>query len=136
MVKPHEEKCAHEKFYGNILDYAKYLSTFVEMGVVRSINMLKSKLEDRGNMCMFLRYAQNYTGSTYHMFNISTKYIVLIRDVIWLNKPYGEYVSWEKIPSQAPIFYKTNKGIIIGPMYKLILKRMKSTLKVEKRRKC
>ena len=28
LVNPHEEKCAHEKFYGKILDYAKYLRTF------------------------------------------------------------------------------------------------------------
>ena len=28
MVKPHETKCAHEKFYSNMADYAKYLRTF------------------------------------------------------------------------------------------------------------
>ena len=28
MVNPHEEKCAHENFYGKIMDYAKHLSTF------------------------------------------------------------------------------------------------------------
>ena len=28
MVNPHEEKCAHERFYGKIPDYAKYLRTF------------------------------------------------------------------------------------------------------------
>ena len=28
MVNPHKEKCAHEKFYGKIPDYAKYLRTF------------------------------------------------------------------------------------------------------------
>ena len=28
MVDPHEEKYAHEKFYGKIPDYSKYLRTF------------------------------------------------------------------------------------------------------------
>ena len=28
MVNPYKEKCAHEKFYGKILDYTKYLRTF------------------------------------------------------------------------------------------------------------
>ena len=28
MVNPHKEKFAHEKFYGNIPDYAKYLRNF------------------------------------------------------------------------------------------------------------
>ena len=46
MVNPHEEKSAHEKFYGKIPDYTKYLRTFGEMGVVRSIATVKVKLED------------------------------------------------------------------------------------------
>ena len=41
MVNPHEEKCAHEKFYGKIPDYKKYLRTLEEMGVVRSIHTAK-----------------------------------------------------------------------------------------------
>ena len=41
MVNPHEEKFAHEKFYGKNPDYAKYLRNFGEMGVVRSIATLK-----------------------------------------------------------------------------------------------
>ena len=27
MVNPHKEKCAYEKFYGKLPDYAKYLRT-------------------------------------------------------------------------------------------------------------
>ena len=46
MVNPQKEKCAHNKFYGEILDYKKYLRNFGEMGVVHSIDTVKSKLED------------------------------------------------------------------------------------------
>ena len=42
---------------------------------------------------MFLGYAKNHTGGTLRMLNLRTKNIVLNRDVIWLNKTYGEYVS-------------------------------------------
>ena len=42
---------------------------------------------------MFLGYAQNHTGGTYIMLSLSKKRTVLSRDVIWLNKTYGEYVS-------------------------------------------
>ena len=42
---------------------------------------------------MFLVYVQNNTGSTYHMLNIGSKLIVLSRDVICLDKTYGQYVS-------------------------------------------
>ena len=41
VVKPKKEKCAHEKFYGNIPDCKKILRTFGETEVVRSINTVK-----------------------------------------------------------------------------------------------
>ena len=63
------------------------------MVVVRSIATIKAKLGDRGKICMFLGYAQKNTDSTFRMLNIRTKLIVLSRDIIWLNKTYGEYVS-------------------------------------------
>ena len=49
MVNPHEEKCAHEKFYGKIPYYAKYSRTLGEMGVVRNIATIKEncKIEER-----------------------------------------------------------------------------------------
>ena len=46
MVNPHEEKCAHEKFYGKIPEYTKYLRTFGEIVVVHSIATVKEKLEN------------------------------------------------------------------------------------------
>ena len=58
------------------------------MVVVRSIATVKEKLEDRGKTCMFLGYAQNHTGGTYHMLNLRPKRIVLSRTMIWLNKSY------------------------------------------------
>ena len=90
MIKTHEEKYAHEKFYGKISDYTKYLSNFVEMGVIRSIATVKEKLEYQLKACMFLGYVQNHTGGTYRMLNLHTKHIVLSRDIIWIKKNYGE----------------------------------------------
>ena len=46
MVKPHKEKCAYEKFYIIISEYAKHLRIFGEMGVAYIIATLKAKLED------------------------------------------------------------------------------------------
>ena len=39
------------------------------------------------------RLCKNNTGGTYHMLNLRTKLIILICDVIQLNKTYREYVS-------------------------------------------
>ena len=46
--------------------------------------------------CMFLGYEQNHTVCTHHMLNLCTTHIILICDVIWPNKTYGDYVSREK----------------------------------------
>ena len=93
IVNPHEEKCAHENFYRKLLDYKKHLSTFGEMGVVRSTATVKAKLEGWGKMCMFLGYAQNDNGGTYHMLNLCTQHILLRHIVIWINIIYSEYAS-------------------------------------------
>ena len=53
----------------------------------------KIKIKDQGKTCMFLGYSQNHTSGTYHMLNLCSKRIVLSRDVIWINKTYGEYIS-------------------------------------------
>ena len=90
--KPTWIKCAHEKFYRKISGYAKYLRNLGEIGVVHSISTVKEKQKDQEKMCMLLGYAQNYTGGTYCIFNLRTKYIVLICDIMWINKPYQYYI--------------------------------------------
>ena len=44
--------------------------------------------------CMLLGYTQDHMDSTHHMLNICMSLIVLSRDIIWLNKTYGKYISW------------------------------------------
>ena len=41
---------------------------------------------------MLLGYAQNHTGGKYIMFIMHTKSIILRRDVVWINKTYGQQV--------------------------------------------
>ena len=93
IVNQHEEKCAHKKFYEKIPDYEKHLRTLGEMGFVWSITTLKFKLDDRVMTCMFLGYVKNHNGGTYRMLDLHTKNIILSREIIFLNKTYGECVS-------------------------------------------
>ena len=74
-------------------DYKKYLRTFGEIAVLIGITTVTEKQEDRGKTWMFLGYEQNHTRGTYRILNIHTNCIVLSREIIWLNKTYGEYVS-------------------------------------------
>ena len=53
VVNIHKEQCANEKVYGRTPKLEKYLITFGEMCVVRSIIKLKFKLEYKVMTCMY-----------------------------------------------------------------------------------
>ena len=46
---------------------------------------MRSKLDDRGKTCMFVGYADDHTNNVYRFLNIHTRWIILSRDVRWLN---------------------------------------------------
>ena len=52
---------------------------------------MRSKLDNRGNTCMFVGYADDYTKDVYRFLNIRTKRIILSRDVRWLNIMWKRY---------------------------------------------
>ena len=51
------KKSEYKIFYHKMLEYQKQLITFREIRVVRSIIIVKYKLEDKGLVCMFFGYA-------------------------------------------------------------------------------
>ena len=62
------------------------------MGIVRIYKkQIKSKLDNRGIHCMFMGYSKDHKEDVYCMLNLSTLKIKNTRDVIWLNKSYGEW---------------------------------------------
>ena len=92
IVKKADEKSAFEKFYGTTPRYAKDIRVFGEMGIVRNYEKkIKAKLENRGIPCMFVGYSKDHEDDVYRMLNVSTLKIKNTRDVIWLNKSYGEW---------------------------------------------
>ena len=52
---------------------------------------MRSKLDDRGKTCMFVRYADDHTKDVYRFLNIHTRRIILSRDVRWLNIIWKQY---------------------------------------------
>ena len=105
MINPHEE---------NVPNCSKHLNTFGEMGVVRSIVIVKYNLDDQVTTCIFLSYAQNHKGGTYHMLNIWTKFIVLSRDIIWLTKHTVSTYQEKKLPRQTVIYFKIKTIPMVG----------------------
>jgi hypothetical protein len=83
-------------FYGKPAPFSTHLRTFGEMGIVRNIQTVKTKLEDRGSTSMFLGYAKQHAGTVYRMLNLQNGTLCLSRDVMWLNQSYGEYKKHQK----------------------------------------
>lgn len=86
------------QLYGKSPGYETNLRKFGEIGIVTKTNMTKvrSKLEDRGEPCMFIGYADKHAGNVYRMLNLRTNRVWVTRDIIWLTKMYGEYKGLTK----------------------------------------
>ena len=73
-------------FYGKDAKYMRCLRTFGVMAVI-TINKgkkIRSKLDNTGKTCMFIRYADDQSRDVYRFLNIHTKRIIMSRDVRWL----------------------------------------------------
>ena len=87
MVRPERTKPPHTLFYGKDAKYIRCMRTFGEMAVItiHEVNKMRSKLDDRGQTCMFVGYADDHSRDVYMFLNIPTKRIIISRDVRWLN---------------------------------------------------
>src|SRR5210317_276422 len=87
---------AYELLYGKEKRQVRKLRAFGEMAVFVTRDKIQNKMADRGKLCMFLGYSDEHDDSTYRMMNISTKRVIHTRDIMWLQKTYGEYYQVQK----------------------------------------
>jgi hypothetical protein len=75
-------KTRYEHFYGTLPNFVQYLHTWGEAGVVKTWSLTTPKVNDHGVPCMFVGYAKNHPGDTFHMYNPATGGIHETRDVL------------------------------------------------------
>ena len=65
----------------------KHLRSFGEMAVVtiHEGKKMRSKLDNRGETCMIVGYADDHVGDVYRFLNAKAKRIIMSRDARWLN---------------------------------------------------
>ena len=92
LIRKGEKRGPYRRFYKKDPEYQRHLRVFGEKGIMtkKSGRDIKSKLEDRGQICTFLGYARNHTGDTYRMRNDSTEQVVITRDIIWTKGKVSE----------------------------------------------
>jgi hypothetical protein len=83
-------KSSFELFYGENPTLYDYLKIFGEVGVVTTKDRIQAKLRNGGTTCMFVVYTEHHSRDVYRMLNLTTNSIINSRDIIWLNKTYGE----------------------------------------------
>ena len=85
------DKPSYSAFFKQELEGLKFLRQFGEVGYVKFGPKIQGKLHNRGLPMMYLGRPRNHSGDTYRMLNLNTRRIVTSRDVVWLNKVYGEW---------------------------------------------
>lgn len=99
IVTPSKPIAAYNKFYNIKEEKLKTLKPFGSIGIVEinKTRKIRGKLEDRGRPCMYLGQARNHADDVYRFLDLTTNRIILSRDVIWLNKMYGEWKGMNKL---------------------------------------
>ena len=87
MVRPDRMKPPYTLFYNKDAKFMKHLRSLGEMAVVaiHEGKKMRSKLDNRGKTCMFVRYADDHSGDVYMFLSIKTKRIIMSRDARWLS---------------------------------------------------
>ena len=105
VMNSRRDKPPDELFYGkpcaNLLRHAVQPG---RIGYVPKVKRAKGNLENRGNKCIFVGYADNHSRDTYRMYNPVTKRLTETRHVTWadfeFSRPNG---NREAIPdSEGP----------------------------------
>ena len=81
-----DDKSSYHKFYSKTSPIINNLRTSGELGIVKKTSKIQSKLVNKGDLCIFVRYSTNHSSDTYRMLNLTTKQIILTRDIRWLNR--------------------------------------------------
>jgi hypothetical protein len=79
-----------ELLYGEKPILHDYLKIFDEIKVVTTKDKIQTKLTNQGT-CIFVGYMEHYSRDVCRMLNLTTNSIINSRDIIWLNKTYGEW---------------------------------------------
>lgn len=86
-------KTPHINLKGENPPWINHLRTFGEIAIAYDNQKIKSKLKDRGFPAMFIGYSDNHAGGVYRFYNLQNRQWFHSRNIVWLNKVYGEYYN-------------------------------------------
>ena len=95
LVNNPDDKSPYELWYYKKPSWTSNLKTFGEIGIIQdgARGKIKSKLTNRGFPAMFIGYPPNHSSDVFQFFVLSRQSIIYSRNVVWLNKSYGDYMK-------------------------------------------
>ena len=103
LVSSGHDEPSYREFYKKDLPKAEEMRQFGEMAVIKVSKQIKGKLQNRGIPGVYLGRARDHAGDTHRFLNLQTELVLTTRDIIWLNKVYGDYkgskmeVNWDTV---------------------------------------
>jgi len=84
---------------------------------VHDAKTIKNKLDNRGETCIFVGYADDHAGNIYRMFNLQTKRIWVTRDVRWIKSSptLDDTTPVETVPTMETVLYDYDDDEGIAP---------------------
>jgi hypothetical protein len=101
IVKTSQNKSPLELMFKEKAKELNNLRKFGEVCVAATKNKIQGKLSDRGSVCVFVGYPSNHASDVYRLLNLKTNHVIKSRDVIWLNKTYGEWMKSKDHPKMT-----------------------------------
>ena len=100
-------------FNGEDYNGFDYLRVFGEVGIATQGQKIRSKLDNRGEACLYLGHAGDHGSDVHRLMKISTKRVIRSRDVKWLNQRFDEFMRDEErlkmIMRIYPALVRTNQ---------------------------
>lgn len=85
----------YESYHGKPPKIWKEYRCFGEMAVVKTCDKIQSKLKNKGTVVMMIGYCESHSRGTYRFLNMTTKKVMMSRDVTWPNCLYGDHYKVE-----------------------------------------
>jgi hypothetical protein len=96
LVHQESKKCPFESFFDKKPKLPEEMYPFGTVCIITNREKIKSKLQDRGEKCIFVGYASDHASDVYRFYKPTTKKIILSRDVKWLKKIDHDIFNDEK----------------------------------------
>jgi hypothetical protein len=93
LVTDKRDQPSYNQFFKKEYPGFRNRHPFGELAIVNygDENKIKSKLSDRGRVCIYLGHAVNHPQDAHRFFNIQTEKVIISRNVVWLGKNYGTW---------------------------------------------